>query len=111
MTRPGKWGNPFKVGDLITPSHPHWHTVTSFAPWVPPNQIEPGQRFGWQDYTVETVEQAVAMFDEYLERCVGKSGWALIEEARAELRGHDLCCWCPLDRVCHADHLLNVVNQ
>lgn len=28
-----------------------------------------------------------------------------------ELRGHDLCCWCPLDRPCHADVLLELANR
>lgn len=27
-----------------------------------------------------------------------------------ELRGHDLCCWCPLDQPCHADVLLELAN-
>lgn len=27
------------------------------------------------------------------------------------LRGRDLCCWCPLDRECHADVLLEVANR
>ena len=28
----------------------------------------------------------------------------------AELRGHDLACWCPLDGPCHADVLLERAN-
>lgn len=31
-------------------------------------------------------------------------------DARSELRGHDLACWCPLDGPCHADVLLKVAN-
>jgi hypothetical protein len=27
-----------------------------------------------------------------------------------ELRGKDLACWCPLDRPCHADVLLEIAN-
>lgn len=34
-----------------------------------------------------------------------------IDEIRAELRGHDLACWCPLDQPCHADVLLEIANQ
>lgn len=30
---------------------------------------------------------------------------------RAELAGHDLACWCPLDQPCHADVLLELANQ
>ncbi|MGH6882856.1 MAG: DUF4326 domain-containing protein [Hypericibacter sp.] len=26
------------------------------------------------------------------------------------LRGHDLCCYCPLDQPCHADVLLELAN-
>lgn len=28
----------------------------------------------------------------------------------AELLGHDLACWCPLDQPCHADVLLELAN-
>jgi hypothetical protein len=31
-------------------------------------------------------------------------------EARRELRGRDLACWCSLDGPCHADVLLKVAN-
>jgi hypothetical protein len=30
---------------------------------------------------------------------------------RRELADRDLACWCPLDRPCHADVLLEVANQ
>lgn len=26
------------------------------------------------------------------------------------LRGRDLCCWCPLEKPCHADILLEIAN-
>ena len=32
------------------------------------------------------------------------------EIIRAELRGKNLACWCPLDEPCHADVLLAVAN-
>lgn len=34
---------------------------------------------------------------------------ALIDRLR-ELRGKDLACWCPLDKPCHADVLLEIAN-
>lgn len=35
----------------------------------------------------------------------------VIDIIRAELRGHDLACWCPLDGgPCHADVLLELAN-
>lgn len=33
-----------------------------------------------------------------------------IEDARRELRGKDLACWCPIGAPCHADVLLELVN-
>jgi hypothetical protein len=29
----------------------------------------------------------------------------------APLRGKDLMCWCPLDKPCHADVLLEIANK
>lgn len=37
-------------------------------------------------------------------------GKALLAQARQELRGHDLMCYCDLDAPCHADVLLELVN-
>lgn len=34
-----------------------------------------------------------------------------VHEVRAELRGRDLACYCPLDLPCHADVLLRVANS
>jgi hypothetical protein len=34
----------------------------------------------------------------------------LLDQARRELAGRDLACWCPLDQECHADVLLAAVN-
>ena len=35
----------------------------------------------------------------------------LLEQARRELRGKDLACWCGPVQVCHADVLLELVNR
>ena len=34
-----------------------------------------------------------------------REGWDL-----SPLRGRDLACWCPLDRPCHADVLIELAN-
>jgi len=34
-----------------------------------------------------------------------------ITEARTELAGKNLACWCPLDQPCHADVLLELANK
>jgi len=38
-----------------------------------------------------------------------KRHWLL--KALPRLRGKDLCCWCPLDKPCHADVLLALAND
>lgn len=43
---------------------------------------------------------------------LGDAAQAELREAiRAELRGHDLACWCSLERPCHADLLLKIANR
>ena len=39
-----------------------------------------------------------------------EKGRALAAEARVELRGKDLACWCPVGQPCHADVLLELAN-
>jgi hypothetical protein len=34
-----------------------------------------------------------------------------VDDVRAELRGRDLACYCPLDGPCHADVLLEIANS
>jgi hypothetical protein len=33
------------------------------------------------------------------------------QRIRADLRGKNLACWCPLDEPCHADVLLEIANS
>jgi Domain of unknown function (DUF4326) len=32
------------------------------------------------------------------------------EEVKQQLRGKNVACWCPLDKACHGDVLLDVAN-
>lgn len=68
VSRPTKWGNPYRPGKL-------------------------------------TRAQAVAFYRRDL--VAGKLRVSAAD-ARRELRGHALACWCPLDGPCHADVLLKV---
>jgi hypothetical protein len=51
-----------------------------------------------------TREQAIDLFTRTLSP-------SLLQRARAELAGFDLACWCPLDKPCHADVWLRLVNE
>jgi hypothetical protein len=70
VSRPTKWGNPYKPDPM-------------------------------------TRAQAVAAYRRDL--LAGKLRVSTAD-ARRELRGHDLACWCALDGPCHADVLLAVAN-
>lgn len=54
---------------------------------------------------VETVEEAIW--------CYAENTWEprhMRGYIREVLKGHDLVCWCRLDRPCHADFLLAIAN-
>ncbi|OON59744.1 hypothetical protein B0920_20905 [Massilia sp. KIM] len=86
VARPGRWGNPFSVLPELAPGTPVGRYVAM------PN-----------------VEEAVAAFRRWLEE--DPAGRRLAEEAKAQLAGRNLACWCPLDGPCHAQVLLELVNS
>ena len=51
-------------------------------------------------------QKAVRLYSRHLTAVPG-----LLEAARAELGGRDLACWCGPDQPCHADVLLEAVNN
>lgn len=63
--------------------------------WGNPFPIEPGT----------SRERSIELFRAWL-----LEQQDLVEQARRELRGRDLACWCALDVPCHADVLLEVAN-
>lgn len=75
VSRPSRFSNPFKVGDLAIPDR----------------------------------AAAVARFRRWL--AFSPKGWAVAKAARRDLRGKDLCCWCPPGEPCHADVLLDIANR
>ncbi len=80
VTRPGRWGNPFKVGDR----YQHSHGSISDA---------------------LTLETCLQVFETYArDRMEEEPGWL------EPLRGKDLACYCPEGAACHADILLRLAN-
>jgi len=86
--RPTRWGNPFRIGETVA------------------------------GVFIAAADQAVSHFEDVLlgewDDCRGAfpaPDYPSIKQVRAELRGHDLACWCPLDQPCHADVLLRLANQ
>lgn len=91
--RPSIWGNP-------------WRVVKSVARgrWV---AIGPAGFSISAPSKMRAAAKAVDRFRELLP--------VLIESGTypdpSNLRGHDLACWCPLDKPCHADVLLELANR
>lgn len=78
-----KWANPFKAGK------------TTPVNWAAP--------FG--GVRVRDVAHAIELYRQLVDASPSYRA-----EARAELAGRDLACWCKPDQPCHGDHLLTIAN-
>jgi hypothetical protein len=87
VSRPSKWGNPWKVGEDALITWPYYHNV---PPVQRVRQVPMTPGLAVELYRIAFTPDADAICD--------------------ELRGHDLACWCPLDQPCHADVLLEIAN-
>jgi hypothetical protein len=85
--RPSRFGNPYRLSDY---------------------------KFGRGDGSPAPFDEAAARemairdFRMWLE--VSLPGQEMAARARHLLRGKDLACFCPLDKFCHADVLLEIAN-
>jgi hypothetical protein len=74
---------------------------------MPPNTVYVGRPTKWGNpYSVAACgsrEEAVNKFR--------KGSGTINKEYFAPLRGKNLACWCPLDKPCHADILLELANN
>ncbi len=92
VTRPGPWGNPFRVNEK-----PDKRTLKLWG-W----KLKPGH---W-DGACPSSEEAVRRF----RACIAFDG-ASHYAAQKELRGKNLACFCEIGQPCHADVLLKLANQ
>jgi hypothetical protein len=74
---------------------------------MPENTVYVGRPTKWGNpYPVNghfTFEQAVFHYRQFAEK------WGI--DDLEELRGKNLCCFCPLDKPCHADVLIELASQ
>ncbi len=88
VARPGRWGNEFRIGDIV-------------------------QRFSAERIceTIKVVDAAtaVALYRERMELALAQHP-KIMRAAFAELRGKNLACWCKPGQPCHADVLLRLAN-
>ena len=98
--RPTKWGNPINLSDV---GHQY--------PSLDDRAVAAGVV---RDFQVLASRGRLA-FPNWLsvDGTRGPVEWTYpsLNEIRADLAGHDLVCWCPLDSPCHADVLLELANR
>lgn len=86
VTRPGKWGNPYQIGercDIVV-------------------------RKGLHIFNINTSADAVRAYELFIQSSQGSYVTVL---APQELKGKDLACWCEPGQPCHADILLKLANE
>lgn len=102
VSRPSKWGNPYRVSPFMGGWSVDFEDTTS--------------RVHIDVYETQNAarEAAVDLFN------MAVSPWAprdslpdypMIADMQRDLAGHDLACWCPLSSPCHADVLLDWANS
>ena len=78
---------------------------------MPPNTVYVGRPTKWGNpYAMAplgnfTREQAIEAYESYIKRVLVNFPSFL-----DDLKGKDLACWCPLDKSCHADILLKLLE-
>lgn len=81
---------------------------------LPPNTVCVTRGTKWGNpYTVAEMgshEDAVCKFEEMLVEGFEDS-YPMDDEIIRELKGKNLACFCPLDKKCHADILLEIANK
>lgn len=112
VARPTQWGNPYRVGDLIRDPVNSVNAIAGKAFDDEPEGTWSRLAYSGDQYTV-TVRRVVDAADAVAlyRRLAEFDGWWA-----GDLRGRDLCCWCPLEGAdgnrapCHADVLLELAN-
>lgn len=134
VARPSKWGNPFKLGArmgglvrygpehlerfgrgwdfegrISAPDNRHdmWFSrediVETHVRWATRAEVVELYRATILDPTPGMLAAWPSARGHFLK--------VTVDDIRAELAGHDLACWCPLDgQPCHADVLLELAN-
>ncbi|TCM21459.1 uncharacterized protein DUF4326 [Novosphingobium sp. PhB165] len=103
VSRPGKFGNPFVIGET---AHV-WHRPGTAPGW-------PTEPLYIDRFRVVAAWHAVELFRKAME---GDPEWYPAAEHcwtlpdLTALRGKNLACFCSLDQPCHADVLLELANE
>lgn len=97
--RPTRWGNPFTIERDGAFFGRQLYRIYADDPSVPPTF------YGGEHDLDHALEQIVALYRRWL-----TSSQARVDDLVPLLAGHDLACWCALDKPCHADVLIELAN-
>lgn len=97
--RPSKWGSPFVLGRTYSRESELWRYI---------ERAFPTPVTGWDLFDALTIRGRQFAVDAY---AFWLPEMPHLMCSLDELRGRDLCCYCPLDQPCHADVLLELANQ
>ena len=86
--RPGKYGNPFKVGDYVG------------AEWYPKLEMHDQENYIVYNQKIKSAKEAIYLFKKY----------QLPKLDLTELKNQThLSCWCGLDNPCHVDAIIEAI--
>jgi hypothetical protein len=105
VTRPGKFGNPFRIGGFYKFGDPDPNYRGAFRMLF--SETNQPREFALRAGFTEITSAQMAV-DWYRKLKTEVSPFS--EQEIKALRGKDLACFCPLDEPCHADVQLEIVN-
>lgn len=116
VTRPHKWGNPLKweKGGIYIHAG-HRRKVTDPWVWLCGGSVELMLKIfkgilnegDWSELLISQYYQIVNDNEDDLRHWIDR--FAALD--KTELTGKDLACFCPIDKPCHADVLLEWANE
>lgn len=105
--RGSRWGNPATQVRMPALDGSEWEREGRLGKTSGQQHafVHPDKTVTWHLVQDATPEQAVEMYRRWL-----ADRPELAAAVREQLAGRDLMCWCPPNRVCHADVLLALAN-
>jgi hypothetical protein len=108
--RPGRYGNPFKVGALVMDPGPYASPACPYDGFAQPGTYQwtgVGGPYSYEIRPVRDAADAVALFRPYV---AFHDDIYPPEAIRRDLGGWDLACYCKVGDPCHADEWIALAN-
>jgi hypothetical protein len=109
--RGSRWGNPYPLGQTQVRipgiDGSEWQHEGRLGKTSGQQHafVHPDKSITWHLVQDATPEQVIELYRQWL----GQRP-EIVAAVREQLAGRDLMCWCPINRACHADVLLELAN-